>query len=459
MRSKRVVLVLAGPVLGLAAWLGLRFGAGLSAEAAWCGAVTALCALWWVTESIPIPATSLIPFAAFPLTGVLGHTEVATSYGHSLILLLLGGFMLSTAMEKSGAHRRLALGMVRMVGGVGGRRLVLGFMVASAALSMWISNTATTLMLLPVALAVLEQQRDEKLAAPLLLGMAYASSVGGIGTPVGTPPNVIFMGVYHEQTGQEMSFFEWMKIGVPVVLVMVPVTWLWLARSLSAAHDKLDLPSLGRWRKPELRVLVVFAITALLWVTRSEPFGGWSGLIGAPSTGDATVALAAVVALFLVPSGEGDALLDWDTASKIPWGLLLLFGGGIAIARAFGESGLSAALGHALSALASWPLFPMLLALCLVVTFLTEVTSNTATTSLLMPILAAAALAARVEPKLLMIPAAISASCAFMLPVATAPNAIVFGTERFEPRRMASEGFVLNLAGAVVISVLCFVLL
>jgi sodium-dependent dicarboxylate transporter 2/3/5 len=459
MDKRQITLVIAGLVAAVVVWLVLRGPVGLSGQAAWCAAVTVICAVWWVTEPIPIPATSLIPFAAFPLTGVLDHTEVATSYGHSLILLLLGGFMLSTAMEKSGAHRRLALGMVRLVGGVGGRRLVLGFMVASAVLSMWISNTATTLMLLPVALAVLEQQSDEKLAAPLLLGMAYAASVGGIGTPVGTPPNVIFMGVYYEETGKEVSFAKWMTIGVPVVLVMVPIIWLWLTRGLGKAKEKLELPASGPWRTAEARVLVVFGITALLWVTRKEPFGGWSGLIGATGTGDATVALLAVVAMFLVPDGEGSTLLDWDTARRIPWGLLILFGGGIAIARGFGESGLSKALGDALSALASWPLLAMLIVLCLSVTFLTEVTSNTATTSLLMPILAAAAIAASIDPRTLMIPAAISASCAFMLPVATAPNAIVFGTDRFPTRKMASEGFALNLFGAVAITLVCFFLL
>lgn len=367
--------------------------------------------------------------------------------------------MLSMAMEKSGAHRRLALGMVRLVGGVGGRRLVLGFMVASAALSMWISNTATTLMLLPVALAVLEKRKDDALAVPLLLGMAYAASVGGIGTPVGTPPNVIFMGVYQEQTGEEMSFAQWMRIGVPVVVIMVPVIWLWLTRKMGPAREKLELPRPGPWRDAEARVLAVFGLTALAWVTRSEPWGGWSALIGASGAGDATVALVAVVAMFLIPDGKASTLLDWDTAKKIPWGLLLLFGGGIAIARAFGESGLSHALGNALSTLAAWPLVAMLVVLCLTVTFLTEVTSNTATTSLLMPILAAAALAAKVDPRTLMIPAAISASCAFMLPVATAPNAIVFGTDRFTTRRMASEGFVLNLLGVGAITVVCYFLL
>jgi sodium-dependent dicarboxylate transporter 2/3/5 len=450
-------LLLVGPLLGAVFGLGLM-ALGLSAKAAWCGAITVLCAVWWVGEPIPIPATSLLPFGLFPLVGVLDHTSVATAYGHSLILLLLGGFMLSMAMEKSGAHRRLALGMVRLVGGVGGRRLVLGFMIAAALLSMWISNTATTLMLLPVVLAVLEQSDDEKLAVPLLLGTAYAASVGGIGTPVGTPPNVILMGVYQEVTGNEMSFVAWMRIGVPVVVLMLPCMWLWLCRK-QGRGETLALPKPGPWTTAERRVLWVFTLTALAWVFRGEPFGGWGALIGAPGVGDSTVALVAVVAMFLLPDGKGSTLLDWPTAQKIPWGLLLLFGGGIAIARAFGESGLSAALGGALSALASWPLLAMLLVICLCVTFLTEVTSNTATTSLLMPILAAAAIAASVEPALLMVPAAMSASCAFMLPVATAPNAIVMGTERFSTGRMAGEGVVLNLIGAVVITAVCYFLL
>jgi len=456
--TRRRLALLLGPLVGAVLGYGLYLR-GMQPSACWCAAITGLCATWWVTEPIPIPATSLIPFGLLPLTGVLSHTEVATSYGHSLILLLLGGFILSTAMERSGAHRRLALGMVRLVGGRGGRRLVLGFMAAAAALSMWISNTATTLMLLPVALAVIEQADDASLPRPLLLGTAYAASVGGIGTPVGTPPNVILMGVYQEQIGEELSFLSWMRVGVPVVLIMLGPMWLWLTRSLDRDSARLDLPTPGPWRTGETRVLIVFGLTALAWVTRSDPYGGWSAWLGAEGTGDATVALTAVVVMFLVPDGEGGQLLDWPTAARIPWGLLVLFGGGIAIARAFGASGLSTLLGDQLSALASWPVVAMIAAIALSVTFLTEVTSNTATTSLLMPILAAAAIAAEVDPMLLMVPAAVSASCAFMLPVATAPNAIVFGTGRFTTRDMAREGFVLNLLGAVVVTLVVYVIL
>ncbi len=449
--------MIVGPVLSLLSTLAC-LQSGLSWEASWTAGVTTLCACWWVTEAIPIPATSMIPFAALPLGGVLDHKAVAAAYGHTLILLLLGGFVVSLAMEKSGAHRRLALGMVRIAGKNSHRRLVLGFMVATAALSMWISNTATTLMMLPVALAIIDQAEDERLAIPLLLGIAYAANVGGIGTPVGTPPNVVFMAVYSEHTGREVGFLEWMQIGVPIVICMLPVVWLLLTRKLVGGGN-LVLPTAGTWRTEEVRVLVVFALTALAWVTRSEPLGGWSGALGVPGVGDSTVAMAAAVSLFLVSDGKQGRLMDWDTAKALPWGLLVLFGGGLAIASAFNASGLSLALGEVLSSLADWPALTMTLAICLAVTFLTEITSNTATTTLLMPILAAAAAAAQIEPALLMAPAAISASCAFMLPVATAPNAIAFGTGRFTTSEMARTGFRINLAGTVLITALALLLL
>ena len=450
-----------GPVLAVLAG-GLAAAVGLPGPAVATAAVTGLCAGWWVFEPIHIAATSLVPFAAFPLLGVLDHKAVATAYGHTLILLLLGGFMLSTAMARSGAHRRVAVGMIRLTGSTSQRRIVLGFMLATALCSMWISNTATVLMLLPVALAVIEADRlrhtgGSKLGAALLLGMAYAASIGGMGTPVGTPPNVVFLGIYKEATGVDIGFAQWMGIGLPVVAVLLPLAWLWVSRSLGKG-GALPLPQLDAWRPAEARVLSVFGLTALAWVTRAAPGGGWSGLLrehlGVSGAGDATVALAAVVAMFLLPDGEGkgERLLNWSTAREIPWGLLILFGGGIAIARAFEQSGLSAALGEGLSGLASWPLLAMVSAICLAVTFLTELTSNTATTTLLMPVLAAAGLAAGVDPALLMIPAALSASCAFMMPVATAPNAIVYGTGEITVARMVREGVVLNLVGVVVIA-------
>ena len=455
--SKDLATLFLGPVLATLVFFSLQF-LGWESRACWTGAITTICATWWIFEPIPIPATSLLPIAALPLLGILTPAQVGAAYGSPLVLLLMGGFILSTAMEKSGAHRRIALTMVNLFGGQSSRRLVFGFMAASALLSMWISNTATTLMLLPVALAVIERSEDKHLATPLLLGIAYAASVGGIGTPIGTPPNLVFREIYEQNTNTEVGFLTWMTWGIPVVLLFIPVIGIWLTRSLNY-HGHIDMPRVGKWQIEEKRVFIVFAITALAWVTRSQPFGGWKTWLELPGANDASVALLAVVVMFLVPNGKGGRLLDWETAARIPWGMLILFGGGIAIARAFVVSGLSAALGDLLAGIADWPLLLMIAIICLSITFLTEITSNTATTALMMPILAAAAFAAGLDPLLLMVPAAMSASCAFMLPVATAPNTIVFSTGRFRTSLMAREGFALNLAGAVVISLVCYSLL
>lgn len=451
-RVQRLALP-AGPVLA-AAVLGLTLNAGLSVGAASAAAVTAWCALWWLTEAVPIPVTSLLPLAIFPLTGALTPTEVAESYGSPLILLLLGGFMLSGALARCGAHRRLALGMINACSRFGQRGLVLGFMLAAAILSMWISNTATALMLLPVAIAVLDDERLRALTLPLLLGVAYAASLGGTGTPIGTPPNLIYMQVYESQFGITTSFPIWMSWGLLVVGLFLPVMWLWLTRNVGAGPLP-NLEPMGEWRTAERRVMVIFAATAALWMTRAAPFGGWQTWLDLPYANDASVAMLAVVVLCMVGNGDRHAparLLDWDTIKGIPWGVLILFAGGITIARAFIETGLSDMLATHLTVLATLPPWMMILFICLGVTFLTEVTSNTATTALLMPVLAATAVATDLPPQLLMVPAALSASCAFMLPVATAPNAVIFGSGRVTIAEMMREGFVLNLIGAVIIT-------
>ncbi|MGK7296561.1 MAG: SLC13 family permease [Candidatus Wenzhouxiangella sp. M2_3B_020] len=430
--------------LSLAAW-------DLSWPAAATAAVTAWCAVWWLTEPVPIPVTSLLPMALLPLAGALSPGQVAESYGSPLILLLLGGFMLSGALARSGAHRRLAMAMIRACSALGRRGLVLGFMLAAATLSMWISNTATTLMLLPVALAVLEDERLRSLTIPLLLGTAYAASLGGTGTPIGTPPNLIYMQVADDQFGLATSFPLWMSWGVPVVVLLLPVMFLWLTRRVEAgALPRLEVP--GRWSPAEIRVMAIFAVTALLWMTRTAPGGGWQAWLEMPYANDAAVAMLTVVLLCAVPDGRGGRLLDWETAGAIPWGVLLLFAGGITIARGFVETGLSDTLAARLTVLADLPVWLMVLCICLGVTFLTEMTSNTATTSLLMPVLAATSVASGIRPELLMIPAAISASCAFMLPVATAPNAVIYGSGRVTIREMAREGFFINLFGALVVT-------
>jgi len=425
--------------------------------------ITLLCALWWIFEPIPIPVTSMIPLAAFAMSGVLTSTQVASAYGHPLILLLLGGFILSQSMAYSGAHRRIALMMVNLFGSSSPKHLVMGFMAASAVLSMWISNTATTLMLLPVALATVEGANDKRLTSALLLGIAYAASIGGIGTPIGTPPNALFMSTYNETTGNSLGFLGWMKWAVPLVIVFIPLAMLWITRNLPETL-KVNVPSTGKWTTIEKRVLWVFAATALLWITRQEPFGGWSQLTGLTKANDASIALLACIALFIIPdgkvvNGKQGKLLNWETANKIPWGVLLLFAGGICIAKAFGASGLSDLIGGYLAQVAALPTILVIALIALTVTFLTEMTSNTATTALLMPILAAAAIAADIDPALLMVPAAMSASCAFMLPVATAPNAIVYGSEQVSIQEMVRNGFVLNLIGVVLITVVCYLLI
>jgi sodium-dependent dicarboxylate transporter 2/3/5 len=425
----------------------------------WTGAITLLCAVYWMTEALPIPVTALIAIALFPTVGVLTPAQASQAFASPTVFLVLGGFILSAAMVATGAHRRVALGMVNLIGGASSRRVVFGFLCAAAILSMWISNAATSLMLLPVALAIIERADDPKLGTPLLLGMAYAASIGGLGTPIGTPANLVFMQNYEIATGQEVQFLQWVQWGLPVVILMLPVAFFWITRGLTY-NKPMDLPATGEWRAAEKRVLTVFAITALAWMTRGAPFGGWSNLVGLPGASDANIAIFAAISLFIVPDGNGGKLLDWEDAKKIPWGILILLGSGFTIARAFTESGLSELLGNGLAGLSGLPILLMIGALCLVVTFLTELTSNTATTTLLMPVLAAAAIAAGLEdPILLMLPAALTASCAFMLPTATTPNGVAFSTGQFPLRKMASEGVVLNLLGVLVVTFASYFLL
>jgi sodium-dependent dicarboxylate transporter 2/3/5 len=453
----KTISLFAGPILAFLL-LFLLLQANFPFAAATTAAVAVCCITWWIFEPIPIPVTSLLPIAIFPLLGILSAQQVGEAYGSKLILLLLGGFLLSTAMSHSGAHKRIALGMVNFFGADQPKRVVLGFIVASASLSMWISNTATTLMLLPIALAVLESTTYKKIATPLFLGIAYAASVGGIGTPIGTPPNLIFMQVYEETTGKSISFVEWMGYALPLVFVFIPIIAFYLCRNLES-HASIKIPKVGKWSTHEKRVVTVFALTALLWVTRQEPFGGWSGYLNLKHANDASVALLAVIFLFMIPNGKGEKLLDWKSAQNIPWGVLLLFGGGMCLAKAFSVSGLSDTLGTLLSGLSVLPVFIMVCVIAFSVTFLTEATSNTASTALLMPVLASAALGMQIDPIILMLPAAMSASCAFMLPVATAPNTVVYGSGYVSSKVMAREGLLLNLIGIVLVSALSYILI
>ncbi|MFI4853962.1 MAG: SLC13 family permease [Phycisphaerales bacterium JB065] len=468
MKLRRIALPL-GPVLAGLVYLLCRTIVGMDHAPSAAAAVTILCAAWWCTEAIPIPATALVPFALFPFLDVLDHAQLARAYGDQFILLFLGGFMLSKAAEKSGTHLRVARGMLRLVGTSSSPRIVIGFMLATAFCSMWISNTATALIMLPAAIAVIERKPEaRKFAVALLLGIAYGASIGGVTTLIGTPPNGVFASQYMKNVGVDVAFFDWLKVGIPVFVLMFTVAAFYLTRGIEP-YGHFEMRERTPWTPAQKRVLAVIALVALGWITRSAPFGGWASFYADPSIDkkplvtDATVALLGVVALFLIPSGTRNAcgdrerLLDWPTAVNIPWGILILFGGGLAIASSFNETGLDQQIGLALKSVTDLPPVLVVLILCLGVTFLTEVTSNTATATLLMPILAAMAIAAGLDPATYMIPAALSCSFAFMLPVATPPNAIVFGSERITIRDMVRKGLWLNLIGAVIITAVCTV--
>ncbi len=443
-----------GPVAG--ALLGFALAAaGLSGPICWTAAITLTTAIWWVFESLPIPAASLLPFAALPAVGVLTHQQAAAALGNPVILLLMGGFMLSKAVEGSGLHERFALAMIRALGGNGGRGLVFAFVATAALISMWISNAATALMLMPIAMALIARSEDPRLAAPLVLAVAYGATVGGIGTLIGTPPNLIFAAAYEQTTGEPFGFLRWMAIGVPIVIIAAPAVALWLGRDLGDA-EPMAIETSGRWRQPEVRVLIVFGLTVLGWITRTAPFGGWSAALGIEGVDDSTVALVGVLAMFVVRNGAGGPLLTWERAAEIPWGMLLLFAGGICLATGFAASGLDELIASGVTGLATLPVALLMLCICLVVVFLTEITSNTAVATLLMPVMAAVAAGTGTAPELLMIPTAIAASCGFMLPVGTAPNAIAYATGQVSIARMVREGFVLNLALTAIVTVICY---
>lgn len=450
--------------------------------------------------AIPIPATSLLPLVLFPALGVMPARQAAASYAGDTIFLFLGGFILALGVQRWGLHRRIALRIVGVIGS-SPSRMVLGFMAATAFLSMWISNTATTLMMLPIALAVVSSMRETAanhasaggdalagFAPALLLGVAYAASIGGMATPIGTPPNIAFLRVLEilYPDAPSISFGRWLLAFLPLVAVFLPLAWLVLTRvvhrvpraRVHAGREviRAELRALGAMSAGERRMLIIFVATAILWITRGDlllggaRIPGWAGLIerwiGAPFQAgylhDATVAMAMALLTFLVPGdrderGQPRPLMDWDTARQLPWGVLLLFGGGFALAMAFKESGLSQHLGETFAGVISGaPALLLMMAVCLLVTGLTEMTSNTATTEVMLPVLAGAAGAASVHPLLLMLPATLSASCAFMLPIATPPNAIVFGSGAVDMREMIRAGVVLNGAGVLVISVMLY---
>ncbi len=462
--------------VGLIAGLLLFFGVllvpppeGLAPEAWRALAVAVLMAVWWTTEAIPISATALIPLAAFPLLDIMPIREAAAPFANPLVYLFLGGFLIAAAMQRWDLHRRIALNIAVRTG-TSPSRLVAGFMLATAFLSMWISNTATTMMMLPIALSVIAVVTGEKdseapvrsaFATSLLLGVAYSASIGGMGTLVGTPPNAFLSGFFEETYNIEIGFAQWMLVAMPVVVVLLPICWIVLTqivyRSAPAANPgtghqilKEARDALGKASSAEWRIGLVFASVALLWITRPL----LSSVPGLSNLTDPGIAIAAGILLFIIPAGSvapARNLLVWDDTRKVPWGVLILFGGGLSLAGAISKTGLAAWLGGQLGDASILPSLIFVLLIAGVVILLTEITSNLATTAAFLPVIAAVADGAGIAPLTLAAPAAMAASCAFMLPVATPPNAIVFGSERLQIRDMMRAGIYMNLLGLLAI--------
>jgi sodium-dependent dicarboxylate transporter 2/3/5 len=486
--AERVGLFL-GPVAALLVYLALPdaydVSPGVSAELGHPGrstaAVAAWMAVWWMTEAIPLYATALLPLALLPLLGAAEMKQAAAPYAHPLIFLFMGGFVLALSMQRWGLDRRISLVALLRVG-TRPAAVVGGFMLVTAVLSMWVSNTATSVMMLPIALGVIELLRTDDdetegaqgagaLAPCLLLGIAYGASIGGVGTLIGTPPNLFLASYARSTLGIEISFVSWMAIGLPLVVVMGTLTWLLLTRVLfvlpkapiagGRAHQDSELAKLGRVGRGEWASRCVFLVTASCWLLRpllvQVELAGYRPLAGLTDPG---IAMAAALALFVIPVDfrRGVFAMDWKTANKLPWGLLILFGGGLSLSRAIQANGLGEYLGHSVAPLGGLPVWLCLLCVVTLMIFLTEVTSNTATAATLIPIFGGVAPGLGLEPLMLVVPAAIAASCAFMLPVATPPNAVVFGSGEVTVRQMMRAGIWLNLIGIGLITGLCYLL-
>jgi len=493
-----------GPVLALAVYFLLPESEQLPVEARTTAAIVTLVAVWWMSEAMPLPATALVPIVAFPLTGVLSTGDATAPYAEPTVFLFMGGFLIALAMQKWGLHKRIALQTIRLVG-TKPNQLVLGVMIATAFLSMWVSNTATTLLMLPIGLSVLAlvhtgqsvgvtstAEAEEQLASSgpiselgldsdvakfgvcLMLAIAYAASIGGLATLIGSPPNLIMAGFVEQNYGIDLAFASWMAIGVPLAAVFLVIAWLLLTRVLyrsglteiagGKAAIRQQLAELGPMSRGETSVLVVFVATALLWVFR-QPLSGSETLTGVlpflEGLSDANIAIAAAVVLFLLPvdARRGRSVLDWRTAQQgLPWGVLLLFGGGLSLAAGVQESGLDSYIGTQVSGLGALPTVLLVASICLVILMLTELTSNTATAATFLPVLGGVAIGIGVDPLLLLVPAALAATCAFMLPVGTPPNAIVFGSGYVTIGQMVRAGIVLNVVGVLLITAFVYAL-
>lgn len=469
--SARSIGLPLGPLLFLLIYFFVR-PAGLSLAGTAVLATTAWMAAWWITEAIPIAVTSVLPIILFPVTGAMKAADATASYGHYIVFLFLGGFILAMAFERWNLHRRIALATIYLIGS-NLRMIVLGAMVATAGLSMWISNTATSVMMLPIAMAIAAQLRDDpatevdenaRFGKALMLAIAYSASIGGMGTLIGTPVNGVLVGQLETVFGVEIGFLEWFSIGFPLVVILLLICWWYLTRvaftfsSQGFSGGRQEIRRLqteqGPMTRQEKLVLLVFVLTALAWIIRKPVLQAWF-----PAINDTTIAMLAATLMFLVPGGEGRGLLTWQEAVKLPWGVVLLMGGGFALADGFAAAELANFVAANVSVPAGVGLFVVILVIVTVVNFLTEITSNVATTSMLLPVLAAAALPLGIHPYALMVPATLAATCAFMLPVATPPNAVVFGSGYLTIPDMVRAGFRMNIISIAIISMACYALL
>lgn len=423
---------------------------GLSTEGQAVLACTCWVAIWWISEALELSITSLVPIVILPLSGGLTIDQTTTSYGNPFIFLFMGGFIVGMAIEKWDLHKRIAYNIIGIVG-TGEKRMILGFMVATAFLSMWLSNTATAIMMLPIGMSVMKHLGERQpFSKNLMLGIAYAASIGGLATLIGTPPNLILAGVVREAFQIEISFLQWMLFGLPFASVLLMVTYFFLTR-YRITHpvnlEDLKMDVLGRMSIQEKRVGVVFSLVAFFWVTRSFL---WNSLL--PGLDDTIIAIAGALLMFIIPAGEGKgALMDWKSAKKLPWDVLLIFGAGLAIAKGFSQTDLATWMASQFMAIDF--LHAMWISLIVIagINFLTEVTSNTATASMALPLLITLAASLNMPPMPLLIGAAVAASCAFMLPVATPPNAIVFSSGKVKIGDMVRTGFWLNIASIILI--------
>ncbi|SDD33864.1 solute carrier family 13 (sodium-dependent dicarboxylate transporter), member 2/3/5 [Terribacillus halophilus] len=459
-----------GPLLFLSVIL-FYYPEGLSYEGRMVLATTLWVATWWITEAIPIPATSLLPLLLLPVTQGLDGDTAASSYGDPIVFLFLGGFLIAMAMEKWNLHKRIALNIISVVG-TSTSRIVLGFMIATGFLSMWVSNTAAVMMMLPIGTAIIYQasqaakasrqeigEDNRKFEKSLVFAIGYAGTIGGLGTLIGTPPNIILAAMASSLFGVEISFGGWMLIAVPIVVILLFSSWIYLTKVVFRIKMK-ELPGgkdlilkqkqdLGKMSFEEKAVLTVFTFAAFMWVSRTFLWEADAVLeiIAIPGISDTFIAVLAGVLLFLIPSvnKKGQRILDWDVSKELPWGVLLLFGGGLAIAAGFTSSGLSQWIGDQLTVLEGMNILLIIIISTTLVLFLTEITSNTATATMILPVMASLALALDVHPYAIMVPAAMAANCAFMLPVGTPPNAIIFASGKITIAEMAKIGFILNI--------------